>query len=195
MNNKVWKSQRVIIGVVLLSSLFLGGCSVDNEKGSESKASSSSSSSTVDASVDVNKDFEQAVLGTVEASGVPAEQWYYTGGRQFGIEYFKGRVAHMGSYCGDSDDNEMLYRKSVVLKYEHTYSAEEYLKISDEMLEQWKSNNLEPYTVGSDGQSKKIAYQTSEGVLVQFYAGKTGLMILADTECNLPSPEPSPSAS
>lgn len=191
MNNKVWKSQRVIIGVVLVSSLFLGGCAVHSEKETES----GSSSSRVDALADVNKDFEQAVLATVEASGVPANKWFYTGGQQFEVEDFKNYVPIAGSYCGDSADNQMLYRKSVVLKYERTYSTKEYLKISDDMWTHWESRGLNPYEVGADGQSKKIAYQTSKGVLVQFYAGKTGLMILADTECNLPSPEPSPSAS
>ena len=132
--NKVWKSQQAIIGVVLLSSLFLGGCSVNNEKGAESK-SSSSSSATVDASMDVNKDFEQAVLGTVTSSTIPPEQWYYTGGRQFSEEYFKSRVPQMASVCGQNDRGETLRNKEIVLLMEYPQSrqaAQEQLKVVEE---------------------------------------------------------------
>lgn len=151
------------------------------------------SSSAYDPSYDLNADFEGAVLDVVKASGVPENHWSYSGGNIFSVESFRDYVPTAGSYCGDSEDGKMLYTKSILLEARGTYSSEEYQRKSDEMWSHWKSQGFEPYTVGTDGRSKKIAYRTAGNVLIQFHAGKGGLMVFADTECNLPSPSASSS--
>ncbi len=184
--------QLRVVGAIVLSSLFLGGCSMNGSEDSGVKVDPSSSA--FDASVDVNKDFEQAVLGTVEASGISDSDWRYAGGDTFGSEDFKAYVPQMSTYCGKKEDGTELYNKDLRLEAEHRFTKEQYLKKSDDMWAHWESQGQKPYVVGSDSSSKKIAYKTEGGALIQFDAGKGGLMVFADSACVLPG-EPDPLAS
>ncbi len=188
---KVRMSWWGLAGVFLMGSMVLGGCSMNNVEDSGLKTDPSSTA--YDPSFDLNADYESAVLDVIEASGVPAEWWNYEGGNIFSVEDFKSYVPTAGSYCGDSENDEELYTKSILIETQRTYSSEEYLRKSDQMWSHWESQGFKPYVVGSDGRSKKIAYRTAGNVLIQFHAGENGLAVFADTEC-LPSPSASASA-
>ena len=188
-------SLRVEAGV-LVGALALTGCSHTDADVDVDVAGGTASSSTpaVDSPAEVNQDFEQAVLGTVEASGMPVGEWRYAGGDIFGVEDFKSYVPQMSTYCGKREDGTELYNKDMRLEAEHRFTKEDYLKKSDEMQAYWESQGQKPYVVGSDSSSKKIAYKTEGGALIQFDAGENGLMIFADSACVLPG-EPDPLAS
>jgi len=92
------------------------------------------------------------------------------------------------------EDGTELYNKDLRHEAEHRFTKEQYLKKSDEMWTYWESQGYKPYVVGSDSSSKKIAYKTEGGALIQFDAGEGGLMVFADSACVLPG-EPDPLAS
>ena len=177
---------------VLVGALALTGCS--HTDANDAGGAASSSTPAVATPAEVNQDFEQAVLSTVEASGVPAGSWRYAGGDIFGVEDFRSYVPQMSTYCGKKEDGTELYNKDMRLEAEHRFTKEDYLKKSDEMRAHWESQGVKPFVVGADEESKKIAYKTEGGALIQFDAGENGLMIFADSACVLPG-EPDPLAS
>lgn len=177
---------------VLVGALALTGCS--HNDANDAGGAASSSIPAVATPAEVNQDFEQAVLGTVEASDLPVGEWRYAGGKQFDSEYFHRRVPQMSTYCGKKEDGTELYNKDLRLEAEHLFTKEDYLKKSSEMRAYWESQGFKPFVVGADEQSKKIAYKTEGGALIQFDAGENGLMIFADSACVLPG-EPDPLAS
>lgn len=110
----------------------------------------------------------------------------FAGGRQFDAEYFHRRVPQMSTYCGEKEDGTELCNKDLRLEAEHRFTKEHYLKKSSEMRAYWEPQGFKPFVVGADAQSKKIAYKTDGGALIQFDAGENGLMIFADSVCVLP---------
>lgn len=174
-------SRRFLPALALTSPLLLGACSTNNDL-----------PVTPETATTITNDFEQAVLDTVHHTGIEEHNWYYAGGKIFSTEYFHGRAPYMGQYCADSDDGTMLFTKSILLEAPHPFKPQEYKAKIQDMKTHWESQGHEPYTVGSDNQSQKIAYRTPNNTLIQYYAGETGLMILAETPCILPAPSPSP---